>query len=77
MAELDGVRTAFQEGGDNDPVNLATPMHLDTAIVNFGIPPKLESSAAPLARTFSTNRARGPSALCSVLSLESVSFLIV
>jgi mannonate dehydratase len=37
MAELYGVRTAFQEGGDNDPVNLAAAMHLDAAIVNFGI----------------------------------------
>jgi mannonate dehydratase len=37
MAELYGVRTAFQEGGDNDPVNFAAAMHLDTAIVNFGI----------------------------------------
>jgi mannonate dehydratase len=37
MAELYGVRTAFQEGGDNDPVNLAAAMHLDSSIVNFGI----------------------------------------
>lgn len=37
MAELFGVRTAFQEGADNDPVNFAAAMHLDTAIVNFGI----------------------------------------
>ena len=37
MAELYGVRTAFQEGADNDPVSLAAAMHLDTAIVNFGI----------------------------------------
>jgi len=37
MAELYGVRTAFQEGGDNDPVNFAAAMHLDAAIVNFGI----------------------------------------
>lgn len=37
MAELYGVRTALQEGADNDPVSLATSMHLDTAIVNFGI----------------------------------------
>jgi mannonate dehydratase len=37
MAELYGVRTAFQEGGDNDPVNFAAAMHLDSAIVNFGI----------------------------------------
>lgn len=37
MAELHGIRTAFQEGADNDPVSLAASMHLDTAIVNFGI----------------------------------------
>ena len=37
MAELYGVRTAFQEGADNDPVNLAASMHLDTAITNFGV----------------------------------------
>jgi mannonate dehydratase len=37
MAELYGVRTAFQEGADNDPVNLAAAMHIDKAIVNFGI----------------------------------------
>lgn len=36
MAELYGVRTAFQEGGDNDPVNFAASMHLDAAISNFG-----------------------------------------
>lgn len=37
MAELYGVRTALQEGGDNDPVNFAASMHLDAAIQNFGI----------------------------------------
>lgn len=37
MAELYGVRTAFQEGADNDPVNLTAAMHIDKAIVNFGI----------------------------------------
>lgn len=37
MAELYGVRTAFQEGADNDPVSLAASMHIDTSIVNFGI----------------------------------------
>jgi mannonate dehydratase len=37
MAELYGIRTAFQEGADNDPVNLAAAMHLDLALVNFGI----------------------------------------
>ncbi len=37
MAELYGIRTAFQEGGDNDPVSFAASMHLDAAIHNFGI----------------------------------------
>ena len=37
MAELYGIRTAFQEGADNDPVNFAAAMHLDASIVNFGI----------------------------------------
>jgi len=32
MAELYGVRTAFQEGGDNDPVNLAAAMNLDSSL---------------------------------------------
>lgn len=37
LAETFGVRTAWQEGGDNDPVNQAAAMHLDLAIWNFGI----------------------------------------
>ncbi len=37
LAEWYGVQTAWQEGGDNDPVNLAAAMHLDLAIWNFGI----------------------------------------
>ncbi|MCQ6559313.1 enolase C-terminal domain-like protein [Paenibacillus mendelii] len=37
LAEPYGVRTAWQEGGDNDPVNQAAAMHLDMAIWNFGI----------------------------------------
>ncbi|MFC4807744.1 enolase C-terminal domain-like protein [Paenibacillus sp. GCM10023250] len=37
LAEAYGVRTAWQEGGDNDPVNQAAAMHLDMAIWNFGI----------------------------------------
>lgn len=37
LAEVYGVRTAWQEGGDNDPVNQAAAMHLDMAIWNFGI----------------------------------------
>ena len=32
-----GVQTAWQEGGDNDPVNLTAAMHLDLASWNFGI----------------------------------------
>ena len=31
------MQTAWQEGGDNDPVNLAAAMHLDLASWNFGI----------------------------------------
>lgn len=37
VCEAYGVRTAWQEGGDNDPVNQAASMHLDMAIWNFGI----------------------------------------
>jgi len=37
FAEAYGVRTAWQEGGDNDPVNLAAAFHLDMAVWNFGI----------------------------------------
>ncbi|TLS53907.1 mandelate racemase [Paenibacillus antri] len=37
VAEAYGIRTAWQEGGDNDPVNQAAAMHLDLAIWNFGI----------------------------------------
>lgn len=37
LAEVYGVRTAWQEGGDNDPVNQAAAMHLDLAVWNFGI----------------------------------------
>ncbi|MFC0329152.1 enolase C-terminal domain-like protein [Paenibacillus sepulcri] len=37
FAEAHGVRTAWQEGGDNDPVNQAAAMHLDMAVWNFGI----------------------------------------
>lgn len=35
--EAFGVRTAWQEGGENDPVNQAAAVHLDMAIWNFGI----------------------------------------
>lgn len=37
ICEPFGVRTAWQEGGDNDPVNQAAAMHLDLATWNFGI----------------------------------------
>jgi mannonate dehydratase len=37
LCEWYGVQTAWQEGGDNDPVNLAAAMHLDLASWNFGI----------------------------------------
>jgi|tagenome__1003787_1003787.scaffolds.fasta_scaffold20976709_1 mannonate dehydratase len=48
MAELYGIRTAFQEGADNDPVNFAAAMHLDTAISNFGIQEENHFSNAEL-----------------------------
>jgi mannonate dehydratase len=37
FCELFGVRTAWQEGGENDPVNQAAAVHLDMAVWNFGI----------------------------------------
>jgi mannonate dehydratase len=37
LCEWYGVQTAWQEGGDNDPVNQAAAMHLDLASWNFGI----------------------------------------
>ncbi|MBI3971599.1 MAG: mandelate racemase, partial [Chloroflexi bacterium] len=37
LCEFYGVHTAWQEGGDNDPVNQAAAMHLDMASWNFGI----------------------------------------
>jgi mannonate dehydratase len=37
LCEWYGVQTAWQEGGDNDPVNQAAAMHLDLAAWNFGI----------------------------------------
>ncbi|MBM3189532.1 MAG: mandelate racemase [Chloroflexi bacterium] len=37
LCEWYGVHTAFQEGGDNDPVNQMAACHLDLAIWNFGI----------------------------------------
>ena len=37
LGEAFGVQTAFQEGGDNDPVNQMAAAHLDMAVWNFGI----------------------------------------
>ena len=37
LCEFYGVHTAWQEGGDNDPVNQAASMHLDMASYSFGI----------------------------------------
>ncbi len=37
LAEWFGVHTAWQEGGDNDPVNQMAAVHLDMASWNFGI----------------------------------------
>ncbi len=37
LCEAFGVRTAWQEGGDNDPVNQLASYHVDLAIASFGI----------------------------------------
>jgi mannonate dehydratase len=37
LCETFGVRTAWQEGGDNDPVNFAAACHLDLSSSAFGI----------------------------------------
>jgi mannonate dehydratase len=37
LCEFYGVQTAWQEGGDNDPVNQAAALHLDMASTSFGI----------------------------------------
>ncbi|HVX46794.1 MAG TPA: enolase C-terminal domain-like protein [Mycobacteriales bacterium] len=37
FCEAYGVRTAWQEGGDNDPVNFMAALHLDRTVHNFGI----------------------------------------
>ena len=37
LCEWFGVQTAWQEGGDNDPVNQAAAMHLDMVSYSFGI----------------------------------------
>lgn len=37
LCELFGVKTAFQEGGENDPVNQMASYHIDLASTAFGI----------------------------------------
>ncbi|MBI1789547.1 MAG: hypothetical protein HYR60_18590 [Acidobacteria bacterium] len=37
LCETFGVRTAWQEGGDNDPVNQLASYHVDLSIASFGI----------------------------------------
>jgi mannonate dehydratase len=37
MCEIFGVQTAWQEGGNTDPVNLTAAMHLDLSKYSFGI----------------------------------------
>jgi mannonate dehydratase len=37
LCEFFGVRTAFQEGGDNDPVNQMASYHVDISSTAFGI----------------------------------------
>jgi mannonate dehydratase len=37
LCEFFGVQTAFQEGGNTDPVNQTAAMHVDMASWNFGI----------------------------------------
>jgi mannonate dehydratase len=46
LCEFHGVQTAFQEGGDNDPVNQAAAMHLDLASTSFGIQEENQFSEA-------------------------------
>ena len=37
LCETFGINTAWQEGGDNDPVNQAAALHLDMSSWSFGI----------------------------------------
>lgn len=37
VCEIFGVKTAFQEGGENDPVNLLAAYHVDLSSTGFGI----------------------------------------
>ena len=49
LCEWFGVQTAWQEGGDNDPVNQVAAMHLDLASHSFGIQEENHFSAEELA----------------------------
>ncbi len=48
LCEWFGVHTAWQEGGDNDPVNQAAAMHLDLSSTSFGIQEENHFSAQEL-----------------------------
>jgi mannonate dehydratase len=48
LCETFGVRTAFQEGGENDPVNQLAAYHVDISSPAFGI--QEENSFPPLAQ---------------------------
>jgi mannonate dehydratase len=37
VCEIFGVKTAFQEGGENDPVNLLSAYHVDLSSTGFGV----------------------------------------
>ena len=47
LCEIFGVKTAFQEGGENDPVNLLAAYHVDISSTAFGI--QEENHFPPLA----------------------------
>lgn len=46
LSEVFGVKTAFQEGGENDPVNQMASYHVDISSTAFGI--QEENQFAPL-----------------------------
>ncbi len=48
MCEIFGVRTAWQEGGENDPVNQMAAYHVDLSSTAFGI--QEENHFSPLVR---------------------------
>jgi mannonate dehydratase len=54
LCETFGVRTAWQEGGDNDPVNFAAACHIDLASSAFGIQEdnRSSTSCSPAPRRF-------------------------